>query len=223
MNSFPRWSHLQVIALKTRDQHTRLKMGFRPCMIDTCHWESGPSCQTGLLTESGPRCQTGLLTVSGPSCETGLLTVSDPSCQTGLLTMSSPSCQTGLLTLQMKAQHSLKQWEPHSHWHSVTPGDPNPNCTTLRTSNVTGSGWHLVVCCSADQEGSNGRHDSCTIWHTACHTQLLQHILSTHSGPFTILYCLAATLSPPVLSLLPPSTASITRWHLGAYDISSVT
>ena len=95
-------------------------MRFRPCMMDTCHWESGSSCQTGLLTVSGPSCQAGLLTVSGPSCQAGLLTVSGPSCQAGLLTVSGPICQNGLLTLKMKAQHSLKHWQRQSHRHTVT-------------------------------------------------------------------------------------------------------
>jgi hypothetical protein len=49
---------------------------------------------------------------------------------------------------------------PPTHFHM--PGDLNPNCTTVRTSNVTGSGLYLVVCCSVDQAGSTGRHDSCT-------------------------------------------------------------
>ena len=119
-------------------------MRFRPCMMDTCHWDSGPSCQTGLLTVSGPSCQTGLLTVSGPSC------------------------QNGLLMLKMKAQHSLKHGTtlPLTHCHMP---DLIPNCTTVRTSNVTGAGLHLVVCCSVDQAGLTGRHDSHT-QHTACHT-----------------------------------------------------
>jgi hypothetical protein len=157
-------------------------------------------------------CHTALLPVSGPGCHVrlhywqSLVLVVMSDCTTDTEDEGTTFFETKETTL------------PDSHM----PGDLNPNCTTVRTSNVTGSGWHLIVCCSVDQAGSIGRHDSCTIWHTACHTQLLQHILSTHSGPFTTNYCLAAAPSPPVLSLLPPSTAGITHWHLCAYSISSV-
>jgi hypothetical protein len=90
------------------------------------------------------------------------------------------------------------------------PGDLNPKCTTVRTSNVTGSGLHLVVCCRVDQAGSTGRHDSRTR-HTACPTKLLQYILSTLSGSVTVFCCFLSSHTFP--SHTVPATAIHCQHH----------
>ena len=93
------------------------------------------------------------------------------------------------------------------------PGDLNRNSTTVRrTSKVTGSGLHLVVCCGVNHAGSTGRRDSSMMTHclpplTTSEYPLFHSILllSSHAFPSHIV------------------PASITCRCLSAYNISSVT
>ena len=182
---------------------------------------SSPSCQTELLAVSSPSCQTGLLTewsqLSDWTTGSEWSKLSDWTTDSKWSQLSD--WMTGSEQSQLSDWTTDGEWSQLSDWTTDTEdesttffetlvttlpltqchmsGDLNPNCTTVRTTNVTGSGLHLVVCCRVDQAGSTVRRDSHTVQHTACHTKLLQHILSTPSGSFTAFYCLAAKLPPP--------------------------